>query len=219
MIARNGFIILWMSMFLIASCGSTHYETYREPRTAVASWYGPEFHGKPTASGEIFDMNSLSCAHRELPFGTILKVTNLSREKSVTCTINDRGPFVSGRDIDLSYAAAKEIGLLGAGTETVMVQNIGRDLRYVNEVRYVASSGPFTIQVGSFREMENARRLKAGLDLKYKAVYVSETIIDETTFYRVRVGKFQRKEEAFSVARSLAEEGYSPLIMHCDERV
>jgi len=220
MVARKqGFIMLCFFLFLMASCGSTRYETYREPRTAVASWYGPEFNGKPTASGERFDMNSLTCAHRELPFGTILKVTNLSREQSVICIINDRGPFVSGRDLDLSYAAAKEIGLIGAGTGTVMVQYVGRDLRYVKEVRYVASSGPYTIQVGSFHERDNAMRLKAGLDLKYRAVYVSETTIDETTYYRVRVGTFSSKEEAFSVASNLAEEGYSPLIMHRDDNV
>jgi rare lipoprotein A len=164
-------------------------------------------------------MNSLTCAHRELPFGTILKVTNLSRDKSVTCIVNDRGPFVSGRDIDLSYAAAKEIGLVGVGTATVRVEYIGRDLRYVNEIRSVSSNGPYTVQVGSFRDIDNARRLKAGLDIKYKDVYITETVIDDTPYYRVRVGKFQKREEAFTFAKTLAEEGYSPIIMQYDERV
>ncbi|MEW6676132.1 MAG: septal ring lytic transglycosylase RlpA family protein [Nitrospirota bacterium] len=71
----------------------------------MASWYGPDFHGRPTSSGELFNMYALTCAHREHPFGTRLKVTNISNNKTVSCVINDRGPFVSGRDLDLSYAA------------------------------------------------------------------------------------------------------------------
>jgi rare lipoprotein A len=215
---RNGFIAVGLFFFLMVSCSPTRYETYREPRNAVASWYGPEFDGKPTASGERFDMNSLTCAHRELPFGTILKVTNLSGDKSVACVVNDRGPFVSGRDIDLSYAAAKQIDLVGAGTAKVRVEYTGRDLRYVHEVRYSSSSGPYTVQVGSFRDIDNARRLRAGLNIKYSDVYITEKVIDDTTYYRVRVGKFQKLEEAFTFAKTLAEEGYSPTVMHYDEK-
>ena len=208
---------LLVTAFSLASCASSRYETYQEPRTAVASWYGAEFHGRPTASGEKFDMNGLTCAHRELPFGTLLQVTNISNRKAVRCVVNDRGPFVRERDIDLSYGAAKEIGLIGPGTAMVRIISLGRDAGYIKEVRYTSSGGPYTIQVGAFRERDNALRLKSGLELKYVDVYIIEAAVDNATFYRVRIGKFQSKEEAFARAKAMAEEGYSPKIMHYDE--
>ena len=211
--------LLLVTVLILSSCASSRYVTYREPHTVVASWYGPEFHGRLTASGERFNMHDLTCAHRELPFGTVLQVTNLSNDKTVRCIVNDRGPFVPGRDIDLSYATAKEIGLIGSGTGNVRISYFGRDSSYIKEVKYISSSGPYTVQVGSFRELDNALHLKSGLDLKYKGVYIIEAFIRNATYYRVRVGKFQKREEAFSLAKILAEEGYSPLVMHYDERV
>jgi len=208
---------------LLGSCSSAHYGTQREPGTLVASWYGHEFQGRQTASGERYDMNALTCAHREYPFGTMVKVTNIAGGKSVQCTVNDRGPFISGRDIDLSYAAAKEIDLIGPGTAIVRIEELGRDSAYVKEVRYLPAGGgtssPFTIQVGSFRELDNAQHLKDGLDLKYKGVFIAETVIDNSTFYRVRIGKFSGRGNAFRFAKTLAEEGYSPIIMHYDDRI
>jgi rare lipoprotein A len=103
----------------------------REPQIAhgeggtqegIASWYGKEFQGRPTASGERFDMHALTAAHRSLPFGTRVKVTNLENSKSVVVRINDRGPNQKGRLIDLSYAAAKQLDLIGAGTAKVRIQ-------------------------------------------------------------------------------------------------
>lgn len=88
----------------------------------TASYYGREFHGRKTASGEIFDMNAMTAAHRTLPFGTIVRVTNLRNGKSAKVRINDRGPFVSGRDIDLSYAAAKAIDLISSGSMKVKIE-------------------------------------------------------------------------------------------------
>ena len=210
--------LLLIVVFLLASCASSRYETYTEPRTAVASWYGADFHGRPTASGEKFDMYGLTCAHKELPFGTVLQVTNTKNDRTVRCVVNDRGPFVSGRDLDLSYAAAKEIGLVGKGTAIVKILSLGRESGYVREVKYVPSGGPYTIQVGAFIEMENALRLKEALELKYKDVYIIEGTVNEGIFYKVRIGKFQSRNEASSVGKVLAYEGYSPLITHYDER-
>lgn len=95
------------------------------PRAAeygLASYYGPEFHGKSTASGEIFDQHDLTCAHRDLPFGTRVRVTNTKNNRSVIVRVNDRGPWVRGRVIDLSYAAAKKIGMLGDGVVRVKIE-------------------------------------------------------------------------------------------------
>lgn len=210
--------LLPVTFLAIASCATVHRETYPESSYAVASWYGPEFHGRLTASGERFDMHALTCAHRELPFGTMLKVTSISSGRSVRCIVNDRGPFVSGRDIDLSYAAAKEIGLIGPGTVSVRIEYLGRDVSYIKEVRYISSKGPYTIQIGSFREIDNARHLRSSLELKYRGVYMIETVINGVTYYRVRIGKFLKMEDAHRLANTIAEEGYSPLIMHYDEQ-
>jgi rare lipoprotein A len=209
---------LLLTVLILTSCASSRYETYLEPHEAVASWYGPKFNGRQTSSGEKFDMYRLTCAHKELPFGTVLAVTNLSNGKTVKCVVNDRGPFVSGRDLDLSYGAAREIGLIGQGTGRVMIANLGRNSNYMKEVKYVASDGPFTIQIGSFRDHDNALHLKEGLDLKYKGVYIIESSVRNTTYYRVRIGKFSLRKDAVDLANSLAYEGYSPWVVRYDEQ-
>lgn len=209
-----GFRVLFcFSLVLLASCTTARYESYPKTTHAVASWYGPDFHGRPTSSGEIFDMYALTCAHRDYPFGTRLKVTNVSNNKTVDCIVNDRGPFVTERDLDLSYGAAKEIGLIGPGTGKVKIDYAGRDNSYMKEIRYFSTSkGPFTLQVGSFRELSNAMRLKMAIELKYNTVYITVAEIDGSKYYRVRIGNFTIKEEAYRFAKTLADEGYSVLI-------
>ncbi|MCW6037346.1 septal ring lytic transglycosylase RlpA family protein [Spirulina subsalsa FACHB-351] len=92
----------------------------------VASWYGPNFHGRRSASGEIYNQNAMTAAHRTLPFGTRVRVTNLNNGRSVVVRINDRGPFIAGRVIDLSRGAAQEIGLIRSGVAPVSVEVLGR---------------------------------------------------------------------------------------------
>ena len=92
----------------------------------VASWYGQAFQGRPTASGEIYDMNGLTAAHRDLALGTKVRVTNLSNGRSVTLKINDRGPFIPGRVIDVSKAAARKLGFLAAGLTEVRIEILSR---------------------------------------------------------------------------------------------
>ena len=93
-------------------------------QTGVASWYGRQFHGKKTASGDIFDQNALTAAHRSLPMNCYIKVTNKSNGKSVVVKVNDRGPFSSNRVVDLSYAAAKPIGIVNTGTGNVVIERV-----------------------------------------------------------------------------------------------
>ena len=200
---------------ILSSCSTP----YKSPSGyAIASWYGAEFNGKPTASGEIYDMNGYTCAHKDYPFGTRLKITNTINDKSIHCVVNDRGPFVAGRDVDLSYAAAKDIELLEIGTATVRIDRLDRDSSYIKEVRYASDSGPFTIQVGSFRDESNATRLKTGLELKYSRVYISKTDMNGEKFFRVRVGEFKEKGEVKKVAAGLAEEGYNAFVTRYDEK-
>jgi len=181
-------------------------------KKGVASWYGAEFHGRPTASGEIYNMYDYTCAHREYPFGTKLKVINLKNNKDVVCTVNDRGPFIPGRDIDLSYASAKKIDLIATGTADVLMEPVGRDYSYVRYVKYSPISGALTIQVGAFKEIDNALRLKQSLSLKYQNVYINRAEIKGDTFYRVRVGKFMNYDEAYNLAKSMGQEGYKVII-------
>lgn len=157
-------------------------------------------------------MYDYTCAHREYPFGTKLRVVNLQNGKDVVCTVNDRGPFIPGRDLDLSYASAKKIGLIGPGTAEVLMQPIGRDTSYVRYVKYAPASGVLTIQVGAFREIENAMRLKQALNLKYQNVYINKVVLRGETFYRVRVGKFTNYDEAYNLAKLMGQEGYKVII-------
>jgi peptidoglycan lytic transglycosylase len=120
----------------------------------IASWYGGKFHGRMTSSGEVFDTNSLTAAHRTLPFGTIVKVTNLDNGKSVEVKINDRGPFVEGRIIDLSRAAAERLGMIDSGVARVSLQI----------VEFVSQSDLFAVQVGAFGLERNAEKTAALLE-------------------------------------------------------
>jgi len=204
---------------IFVSCAGISKKTYLPPpggEYVMASWYGPEFHGRPTASGEIFNMYDLTCAHKTMPFGTRLRVTNPENGKSVIVTVNDRGPFVRGRDLDLSYGAARAIGLVEKGVGLVKIEYLGRDMRYVKRIpsiiKKVTLKGILTIQVGSFRNRENAQHLKRGLEFKYADVYITSAIVRGKRFYRVRVGRFENYKDAYSVAEELAEEGYSIFI-------
>lgn len=91
----------------------------RYDEVGIASWYGPGFQGRTTANGELYDMYAFTAAHKSLPFGTVVKVVDLDTGRSVVVRINDRGPFVPGRIIDLSYAAARELGMVERGTAKV----------------------------------------------------------------------------------------------------
>jgi rare lipoprotein A len=125
----------------------------------VASWYGPGFHGNATANGERYDQNAMTAAHRTLPFNTVVRVTNLDNSKSVVVRINDRGPYVDNRVIDLSYAAAREIGMIDAGLARVRLQLIRSD------VPLSRTQGPelFTVQVASYSQRSQAESFAANI--------------------------------------------------------
>lgn len=206
---------LFLLSAVLSSCAprQTVYPT-PQARLVTASWYGQEFHGRPTASGEIFNMYAMTAAHREFPFGSKLRITNPDTNRTVIVTVNDRGPFVDGRDIDLSYGAAKEIGLIGRGVSNVFVEYLGRDMGYIKEVSFISSpsKGSLTIQVGSFIDEVNAKRLKMALELRYGGVYITTAYIEGRKFYRVRVGEFKDRDSAYSFAKDLGYEGYSTFI-------
>ena len=214
-------LVLIIGVLFITSCASVPPSGYK-PETGgkyvTASWYGEKFHGRPTSSGERYDMYGLTAAHKTMKFGSKLRVTNPDNDKSVVVTVNDRGPFIRGRDLDLSYGAAREIGFTEKGVGKVRIEYLERDTRYKKRVPFVpsGSTGSLTVQVGSFVEKSNAYRLKQGLEYKYDDVYVTTVFLKRQKFYRVRIGKFDNYDNAYSIAEKLADEGYSTLIMTKD---
>ncbi len=162
-------------------------------------------------------MHGLTAAHKTLVFGTKLRVTNPDTDRSVNVVVNDRGPFIPGRDLDLSYGAAKAIGLSEKGVGRVKIDYLGRDMRYVKRIAYqpALSDGPpvpVTIQVGSFSEKSRAMRMKKGLAINYDDVYVTRVMANRKVFFRVKVGNFKNRNDARAVAEKLADEGYDTLI-------
>ena len=157
----------------------------------IASWYGHPYHGRHSASGEIYNMYAMTAAHRTLPFGTQVRVHDLENARDVTVRINDRGPFVEGRIIDLSYAAAQAMGMNGIARVRLQILGLGD----------TSEPGVFAVQVGAFRDPANASRLKALIEASFPPVVIQSFDRGDGLFYRVRVGH----ESTESGARDLAE--------------
>ncbi len=186
----------------------------------VASWYGPKFHGRQTASGEIFDKNALTAAHKTLPMPVIARVTNLSNGRSVKVRINDRGPFSRGRLIDLSQAAAKQLGFVNKGTAKVRVEVLPAESRalvvgsdpYKAPQPQLVSAVPVRdrsavyLQLGSFAERGNATKLKRELET-YGNISIEPVILSGKEFFRVRMGPFIDASAALLARDRLARAG------------
>lgn len=167
--------------------------------TGIASWYGGKFHGRRTANGEVYDMNGISAAHKTLPFDTVVEVKNLDNGKTLRVRINDRGPFVRGRIIDLSFTAAKKIDIVGPGTARVRIRVVG-----AAEVkgRY------FTLQVAAYADESSARALRKELDKDYPKVRIESS----DGVFRVLVGRFDKEKKARKVEERLRREGREVLV-------
>lgn len=180
----------------------------------IASWYGRDFHGKRTSNGERYNMYAMTAAHKTLPLGTRVRVRNLENGKSVEVRINDRGPFVRGRVIDLSYKAAQKLDVVGPGTARVEVIALGGEQRSRQAGETPARpvdfySGLFTFQVGAFEDHANAQRLVAKLDQKYKHAHIAPYHDGSRTLYRVRVGRITNLNLAVRYEQILMEDGFS----------
>ena len=173
--------------------------TEGEAETGLASWYGHPYHGRQTSSGEVYDMNTMTAAHRTLAFGTWVLVRNLENQLTTQVRINDRGPFIEGRIIDLSRAAAEEIAMLGPGTALVRLEIISRPTA-------PAAAAKYSVQVGSFKDRANAEDLQAQLAQKYGDVIMQEFDAPDGTYYRVRAGRLASYDEAVALARQLGRE-------------
>lgn len=185
----------------------------------VASWYGRDFHGKRTSSGESYDMNGLTAAHKTLPLPTTARVTNLSNGKSIIVRINDRGPFKKNRLIDLSYGAARELDMIGPGTALVEVQALrdaGRTSGPPDTSRSVATHPPtMFVQVGAFAGLPNAEALKRRLEQRgFMNVVIRYDARSQPNLYRVRVGPIADAGDYDSVvARVTAMDIHGPKLV------
>jgi len=170
-------------------------------QVGIASWYGSEEHGKLTASGERFNMYALTAAHKLLPLGSYVHVKNLENGKEVIVKINDRGPFVSGRIIDLSYAAAKKIGIVEKGLAKVKITLLSEnpDFYRFKGKKYDINNGNFAIQIGSFTMYSNAKRVA---DLYYNSKIV-KVYLKGKTFYRVQLTGYHSLEKAERALKKL----------------
>jgi rare lipoprotein A len=164
----------------------------------IASWYGEPFHGHRTSNGEIYDMYQFTAAHRTLPFGAVVRVTNLSNGKQTEVRVNDRGPFVGNRIIDLSLSAARAIDMVGPGTAQVRLELLGGPSPV---------GGVFGVQVGAFLVKENADALRDRLATQFSPVIVVPYDSPNGQYFRVRVGRLPTEQEAGDLAAQLRATG------------
>jgi rare lipoprotein A len=210
-----------MLMAILAACAPTKKELINEPfdrekmlryrEVGFASWYGKEYHGRKTANGEVYDMYAMTAAHPTLPFNTFVRVTNTENGKKVELRINDRGPFIAGRIIDLSQSGARAVEMLTRGTAKVTVEVTGFA---GSESSFL--QGTFALQVGAFESEENAQRLGNELRKKYANVHVVLWESNVKRLYRVRLGAFRSEAEARQYGKILRRENLAGFVVRED---
>lgn len=188
-------LLILISTVLLSACASTK----RITESGMASWYGPDFHGKRTASGETYDQRELTAAHKTLPFNSVVRVTNLDNGKQVVVRINDRGPYSRGRVIDLSRAAAEEVSMIQAGVARVRIEVLHTDRPIIGEL----SREVFGVQIASLADPD-AARAKAN---ELRGGWVLPARVDGQRVYRVMVGRYGSKELAEEAMQELKRQG------------
>lgn len=184
----------------------------RVTQTGVASWYGPGFHGRASASGTVYDQHGFTAAHQTLPLGARVTVTNLNNGKTAEVTVNDRGPFAKGRIIDLSYAAAQALGMIGAGTAPVRIEVLDGPFK----IEKIRDRLDYTLQIGSFTDMANATKLKDQIGKSFAPpsdITVVPFRSNNSTFYRVQAGIFSSHGDAEEKAKQFIGQGLPVVIM------
>lgn len=186
----------------------------------IASWYGKKFHGRKTANGEIYNMYGVTAAHKTLPLGTVVRVRNLNNQQTLEMRINDRGPFVRGRVIDLSYGAARKLGVVGPGTAPVEVTAVAAPARHVpgSGGKPVFEpvdlyTGNFTFQVGAFQDRSNAERLRFKLSSRYPNVHIASFDRGDGLYHRVRIGRATNLKDAEQFESDLIQRGFDVFIV------
>jgi rare lipoprotein A len=180
--------------------GPSHHQADVRPgdtEEGIASWYGRPYHGRPAADGEIYDMEKMTAAHRTLPFHTWVRVLDLDTNRTVEVRIIDRGPFVAGRIIDLSHAAARELELIGPGVARVRIEVI--------RTPPGAPAPLFAVQVGAFRDHANAERLRGQMEERYGSARLLERA-GNPAVWRVLVGAEPSEDGANRLAERIRQD-------------
>jgi rare lipoprotein A len=198
-----GLLAIGVAALAVSGCAHKKHARLATPppavgytETGVASWYGHPYHGRAAANGEIYDMEKMTAAHRTLAFNTWIRVTNLTNQKSVEVRIIDRGPFVGGRIIDLSHAAARAIDLIGPGIARVRLEVIRPPA--------VPEAALFAVQVGAFRGRSNAESLRAQMAARYGSARVVLRPGDPD-MWRVLVGSESTEDGATALAQRIRD--------------
>ena len=189
----------------LSACHKVHPQQVPLTQTGLASWYGEENHGKPTAFREVYDMDEMTAAHKTLPFNTIVRVINLKNKKEVVVRINDRGPFVEGRIIDLSRAAARALDMEETGVVPVRIEILNR--KTAEELRI-----DYAVQVGSFIDLAHAQQLVGQLKKSFDSISLSCFETPGQIYYRVRI-RCDSHKQAVKICARLKLDGYSPFIV------
>ncbi len=215
--AAIALVAMPLAGLLLSSCARKHRITtnaapppqIRTGETGLASWYGHPYHGRAASNGEIYDMEKLTAAHRTLPFGTWVRVTNLSNDKTVDVRIIDRGPFIDGRVIDLSHAAAQAIDLIGPGIARVR-------LDILSAPQITAADNWYGVQAGAFRDRDRAEHLRSTMEREYGMARVVLRS-GSPTLWRVVVGKEHSEEAANVLAQRIRAEVGPAFVVRLDE--
>lgn len=189
--------------------------------SATASYYGKDFHGKKTSNGEVFNMNDLTCAHKSLPFDTILRITNLSNGKTVKVRVNDRGPFVVGREIDLSTAAAKKLDMMKAGTAKVKIEivKMGPDTALSRQTAEKAREIMAKKEGSSKSSTSGKKKTSSNSKKKTTESKKAENEVNngdnpnQIVYWDIQVGAFKSKENARKRAKALSDAGFSSIVI------
>jgi rare lipoprotein A len=184
-------------------------------QVGVASWYGPGFHGKRTANGEVYNQHALTAAHRTLPLGTRAVVTNVDNGESVEVRINDRGPYKYGRVIDLSYEAARRIGMWAAGTAQVRVEVVDPEGILPPEKLIIPSA--YAVLLASSTDAEEVVSLMSRVSRYQPDAYLSTLSSGMLRYYQLRLGPFRSRGEAARRVRELTRTGLQALIVAEDD--
>ncbi len=182
---------------------------YKE--TGIASWYGKDFHGRPTSNGEIYDMYKPTAAHKTLPMNTMLLVANLENGQETVVRVNDRGPFVQGRVIDLSYEAAKKINLVKNGTAKVRLTALAptpNNGKQKDGVSYDFQNGEYYVQIGSFISKSNALHMQRRFTDSGHTTVIQKHFHPTSTFFRVQVYAGNTLKSARKAEKALQNHGY-----------
>lgn len=219
-------ITLFAAGLAVLTATAAQAQTFEQ--TGSASWYGDRHHGRKTASGERFDMHKLSAAHPKLPLGSVIEVTNLGNDRTVELRVNDRGPFSGGRVLDVSRAAADQLGFIGAGTAKVRIRLVNKDADELRPKLPAAEPAPeivftsaplppppvaqpaaaFLVQVGSFAVRANAERAAARVS-SVGPVEVSEDWSSGRILHRVSVTGWSDRASAEAARAAVADAGFA----------